>query len=48
MVFNEIAPSKNTFTGFFADKSKFDRVNYVKLVSFNFGDSCARHKVLHI
>ena len=46
MVFNAIASSKNTFTGFLADKWKFDRkinrVHYAKLVSLNIGDFCPR------
>ena len=52
MVFNEIAPLKNAFTGFLAEEWKFarkiNRVNYAKLVSFNFGTFCAIHKELHI
>ena len=41
VVFNEIAPSENTFIGFLGYTWKFDRkinrVNYAKLVSFNLG-----------
>ena len=48
MVFKEIVPSENTFTGFLAEEWKFatkiNTVNYAKLVSFNFGDFCARYK----
>ena len=52
MVLNEIVPSKNTFTGFLAEEWKFsrkmNRINYAKLVSFYFGNICARYKLLHI
>ena len=48
----EIALSKNTFTGFLAEEWKFakkiNRINYAKLVSFNFGNFHARYMVLHI
>ena len=52
MVFNKTAPSKDTFTGFLADEWKIARkintVNYATFGSFNFGNFCARNKVLHM
>ena len=52
MVIKEIGPSKNIFTGFLAEEWKFtrkiNRINYAQLVSFNFGNFCARYMVLHI